>query len=176
MPTLISHPAPIIAASIALGSQTIPPRLLLAGLFFSVLPDFDSIGFYIGIPYENIWGHRGLTHSLAMVVLSGLIGFLAAPFLHSKRWIAAMVLSGAVLSHILLDAMTTGGLGVAFLWPFEDTRFFLPFRPIRVSPISIRAFLNGRGGPVLLSELIWVWVPVMLFAFICFFARRKKAT
>jgi membrane-bound metal-dependent hydrolase YbcI (DUF457 family) len=30
----------------------------------SILPDIDSIGFLMGVPYGNLWGHRGITHSL----------------------------------------------------------------------------------------------------------------
>nr|HRC76832.1 rhodanese-like domain-containing protein [Kouleothrix sp.] len=32
--------------------------------------------------------------------------------------------------HGVLDAMTDGGLGVAFFAPFSATRYFFPFRPI----------------------------------------------
>jgi len=31
----------------------------------SVLPDVDVVGFAVGIPYEHLLGHRGLTHSLS---------------------------------------------------------------------------------------------------------------
>jgi inner membrane protein len=65
----------------------------------------------------------------------------------------------AAASHGILDAMTDGGLGIALLAPFDDTRYFFPFRPIEVSPINIRRFLSGRGLAVLASELLWVWLP-----------------
>jgi inner membrane protein len=45
-------------------------------------------------------------------------------------------------SHGLLDALTDGGLGVAFFSPFEQTRYFFPVRPVAVSPIGIREFFN----------------------------------
>jgi hypothetical protein len=32
--------------------------------------------------------------------------------------------------------MTDGGLGIAFFAPFDNTRYFLPFGPIKVSPIG----------------------------------------
>jgi inner membrane protein len=47
----------------------------------------------------------------------------------------------ATASHGVLDAMTDGGLGVAFFSPVDNTRYFLPFNPIRVSPIGISRFL-----------------------------------
>ena len=172
MTTLITHPAPLIASAIALGSGVISTRLFVAGVLFSVLPDLDAISFLIGIPYENILGHRGFSHSMAMVIIAALLGLLLAPWLHAKRGVAALVLSGAVFSHILLDAMTSGGLGVAFFWPLNEIRHFLPWRPILVSPIGLRAFLTGRGLLVLKSELFWVWLPLLSLAAVCFLVRR----
>ena len=172
MTTLITHPAPIIASAMALGSGVISPRLFVAGVLFSILPDLDAVSFLIGIPYEHILGHRGFSHSMTMVIVAGLLGLLLAPWLHSKRIITALVLSGAVFSHILLDAMTSGGLGVAFFWPLNEIRHFLPWRPILVSPIGLKAFLTGRGLQVLKSELFWVWLPLLSLAAACFFVRR----
>jgi len=57
--------------------------------------------------------------------------------------------------------MTNGGLGIAFFWPFTDTRYFLPWQPIEVSPIGAARFLNQRGLEVLQSELIWVVLPIL---------------
>lgn len=168
MPTIMTHPVPLIAAAAAFGNHVISTRLLIAGIFFAILPDVDAISFKLGIPYESIFGHRGLSHSIAMVAIAFLIGLLFAPLLKARRMIAALVLSGAVLTHIALDAMTSGGLGVAFFWPFDNTRHFVDFRPIRVSPISMKAFLTDRGIAVLKSELLWVWLPCIsmgLFGF-----------
>jgi len=53
---------------------------------------------------------------------------------------------------------------VAFLAPFDDRRFFFPFRPIQVSPIGIARFFSARGLAVLRSELVWVWLPSALLA------------
>lgn len=38
---------------------------------------------------------------------------------------------------VALLRLTDGGLGVAFFSPFDNKRYFLPWRPIRVSPISV---------------------------------------
>jgi hypothetical protein len=51
----------------------------------------------------------------------------------------------ATASHGLLDAMTDGGLGVAFFSPFDKHRYFFPWTPIRVSPIGLtRLFQRAR--------------------------------
>jgi len=70
----------------------------------------------------------------------------------------------ATASHGFLDAMTNGGLGVAFFSPFDNTRYFLPWRPIVVSPISVNRFFSERGLAVLQSELLWIWIPAGLLA------------
>ena len=68
----------------------------------------------------------------------------------------------ATASHGFLDAMTDGGLGVAFFSPVDNTRCFLPFTPIRVSLIGISRFFTARGFAVIRSELLWIWLPTAL--------------
>ena len=55
--------------------------------------------------------------------------------------------------------MTDGGRGIALLAPFDWNRYFLPWRPIRVSPIGIGRFLGPRGLAILESELVAMWIP-----------------
>ena len=55
--------------------------------------------------------------------------------------------------------MTTGGLGTAFFSPWDLKRCFFSLRPIRVSPIGIKAFFDGRGLRVLTSEARWIGPP-----------------
>jgi inner membrane protein len=159
MPTILSHPAPLLALGTGFGLTRIPMRLLLLALFFSIAPDFDVLSFRLGIPYSSLLGHRGFSHSLFFAVLAGIFGGLMAPRLHCRRWLAFALLFLAVASHIILDAATTGGLGVAAFWPFSAERHFLPWRPIQVSPLSLRAFLSSQGLAVLSSEFRWVWLP-----------------
>jgi inner membrane protein len=55
--------------------------------------------------------------------------------------------------------MTNGGLGVAFFAPFQNDRYFFPWRPIQVSPIGVASFFSEWGLRVVRSELQWVWLP-----------------
>jgi len=55
------------------------------------------------------------------------------------------------MSHGILDAMTDGGLGVAFS-PMDQNRYFLPIRPIHVAATSLRGLLGPHGLDVLASE------------------------
>lgn len=136
-------------------------RTVCLGMVCSVLPDVDVVGFYVGIPYEHALGHRGLTHSLPFAgVLSALcVGLLYRQ--HSARVKTAVFfyLLLCTASHGLLDAMTDGGLGVAFFSPLDTTRYFLRFRPIVVSPIGIGQFVGERAFGVLASEAKWILLP-----------------
>ena len=74
-------------------------------------------------------------------------------------WLLASFAWVVVVIHSLLDALTDGGLGIAFFTPFDDRRYFLPWRPVRVSPIGLGVF--GRWGlRALLSEVVWIWLPL----------------
>jgi inner membrane protein len=68
----------------------------------------------------------------------------------------------SVMSHSILDAMTNGGLGVAFFSPFIETRYFFPFRPIPVAPIALVKFFSSWGMSVMFYEILIVWIPVIL--------------
>ena len=56
-------------------------------------------------------------------------------------WVIFSFLFASTLSHGLVDMLTNGGLGVALLAPFDNGRYFFPFRPIEVSPLGIANFL-----------------------------------
>ncbi|OFU92998.1 MULTISPECIES: metal-dependent hydrolase [Stenotrophomonas] len=172
MPSIITHAAVPLALWCAADRGRIPPRLLAAGVIAAMLPDADVLAFALHIPYADAFGHRGASHSLLFAgVLAALAAVLA--FFGSRRpWSAgvcqprlASTVQAAVFvfvcaaSHPLLDAMTSGGLGVALAWPWSEHRFFAPWRPIRVSPFAPQ-FFSPRGVATLLSELRWVWLPL----------------
>ena len=144
-------------------------KLLWLGAALACLPDIDVIGWFNGIGYESVYGHRGFTHSLAFgIVVGGLFSLL----FKQQRLKAWLILSLCLVSHGVLDAMTTGGRGIAFWWPFSDSRHFLPFRVIKVSPIGIRSFFSEWGWKVIKSEFFYVGIPsVLLLTFNHF--RRK---
>lgn len=129
----------------------------------SALPDADVLSFRLGVRYEDLWGHRGMTHSLLFAAVLGL----AATARFKPNWKGegrrlALVFVLIAASHGFLDAFTDGGLGVAFFSPFDRTRYFFPWRPILVSPIGVKNFFNGRGLAVIVSEIRWVWLPSLV--------------
>ncbi|HXB66614.1 MAG TPA: metal-dependent hydrolase [Candidatus Acidoferrales bacterium] len=125
-----------------------------AGLW-AAAPDLDTwlmLGF--GIPRSSIFSHRGFFHSPFFLILCAALLAAAVAGKHGRRTVAWLALMWAVsaVTHPLLDMLTDGGSGVMLLFPFSIGRFFFPWRPIRVSPLSIARFFD-RAGPILWSEL-----------------------
>jgi inner membrane protein len=64
-------------------------------------------------------------------------------------------------------------LGVGFFMPFDNKRYFMPWRPIHASPMSIHHFFSRNGFQVLLAEMLWIWVPMLLlYAVVRSFRKR----
>jgi inner membrane protein len=164
MPTVFTHAAVPICTALALGSRRISASALLAGLLASIVPDFDGLAFKLGIAYGGMTGHRGFTHTLGFSVLIGLFGAWLAPKWGLRRSAGWAWITLCAASHSLLDMLTNGGIGIAFLWPVVEARFFSPWRPIEVSPISVQRFLSARGIQVILNEVVTVWAPMMALA------------
>ncbi len=172
MPSVVSHAIAGLAIGYAGSPRGRAAGYALAGAACAVLPDIDAVTFWIGRNHHE-WGafsHRGITHSLLFALLLGA-GAAALFFRKSGFWRASLCLALAAASHGVLDALTNGGSGVAFLAPFDSTRYFFPVRPIRVSPIRPRAFLSVRGWLVLRNEMLWIWIPSAVLVAI----RRWKA-
>ena len=164
------------AAAAALGSAGRPTRsVVLTCAALAVLPDVDVLAFSLGIPYAHPLGHRGVTHALAFAALLGPFVAFTAFHRDPQRIRLAVLFTLATASHGILDAMTTGGLGVGFGIPFTSERFFFPFRPIAVSPIGITPFLGARGLAVLANEAIWVGLPTVAFASAAWGWRRIRS-
>jgi inner membrane protein len=166
MASAFAHAVSAIAFKNILYPERVKKKLLFWAIFCSIWPDADVIGFKFGLEYAHWLGHRGFTHSILFGFLSGLIIsllFFKELQPHKKSFFKVVFFLGFVTaSHGVLDAMTTGGLGIAFFAPFDNTRYFFPFRPIAVSPIGIESFFSEWGKRVLFSEFIWVGIPSVL--------------
>lgn len=148
MPTILTHPAPALLRT---WFPSLPTRVVVAAVIGSMLPDADVLAFALRIPYGSLFGHRGFTHS---IFFAAVVSLLLTLVMRPPRFAPAFAfIFACTMSHALLDAMTNGGMGVAFFSPFSNRRYFLPWTPIRVSPIG-RLSLR-----VLMSELRWVWLP-----------------
>jgi inner membrane protein len=176
MPSIFSHPAVPLALATVLPREVVSPSVVLLGVACSTVPDLDIVGFRFGVPRGHLLGHRGLSHSIVFAVcLSGGLALLlcsAAQQPKASPLTVFLFLFLSTLSHGILDAMTTGGSGVAFFAPVHNQRYFLPWRPIHVSPITVSGFFSARGVRVLRSELQWIWLPAACVAIFVTLLRR----
>lgn len=146
--------------------------LLLAAIFSTILPDFDIITFKFGIPYEHPLGHRGFSHSVLFSIIWALILMFTLGRKNKLIWFIVIFLS--TISHGILDAMTSGGRGVGFFIPFNNDRFFFPFREIIVSPLGIQKFFSTWGLRVILSEIKFIVIPSLLILLILGTLKKYK--
>jgi len=165
MATAVTH----AIASLTLGKtftrEAMPFRFWVFLIVCSILPDLDVISFFFGWRYGDVLGHRGFSHSLLFAFLLSFL-VLALGFKDwgrfSKRWWRLWVFFFLVISaHGFLDALTDGGMGVAFFSPFDNSRYFLPWTPLKVSPIGLGTFFSPWGREVIMSEIFWVWIPTI---------------
>jgi inner membrane protein len=158
VPTIVSHALVAATAGALCGHGR---RIVGWAVFCAVLPDVDVAWYYLGVPLDHPLGHRGFTHSLAF---AAAVAAAVARFGVGLRWGAPsfarvwafLFLIGA--SHGVLDAFTDAWLGIAFFWPFHDTRYLFPWRPLEVSEF-IDTFFSARGVEVALSETLWIGIP-----------------
>ncbi len=185
MATIFTHA--ILAGSL---SQVAPKlekkekiRLIILLLTVSVIPDLDVLAFALHIPYEHPLGHRGFSHSIVfaflMAMLASVIVIPKSEWFQLKWWWILFLIFLAGVSHGILDAMTTGGKGVGFFIPFDSSRYFFDWRPIKVSPFGTQ-FFTDRAWLILKTEIIIIWIPVLLATIAVRIARRlnksSKAT
>lgn len=99
-------------------------RALLWGMAFGTLPDLDVLVSPFLDTTNNLFWHRGPSHSLLLMIVAS---FALAPWL-SKLWKKEKIsrfLAGSFvfvvwITHVLLDCFTVYGTSV--LWPFSDAR------------------------------------------------------
>jgi inner membrane protein len=166
MASIFGHAVVSIALGTRFSKKQQTWKLFLIAVFCAMVPDADVIGFSFGISYGDFWGHRGFSHSLLFAFFLGIFVtslFYKKHFFSKKGVVFILFFFLCTASHGALDAMTTGGYGVAFLSPFNDTRYFFPWRPIQVSPLGIKNFFTARGLKVISNELIWIGIPSTIY-------------
>lgn len=158
------------------GAARMPARFWVLAALCAVLPDADVLAFTFGVSYGDVLGHRGLTHSLLFALL--LAGAVVLVFFRGrefKRGALVVYFFLVTASHGMLDALTDGGLGVAFFAPFDETRYFFPWRPLVVSPIRVASFFSEWGLAVILSEFVWVWLPSLVVVGVAWSMSRRRS-
>jgi inner membrane protein len=177
LPTFITHSVIGVTAAYSFRSGKESLKFFFLSILCSNLPDGDVIGYHwLYVPSHYFFGHRGFFHSpffaalLSIFIVSVFYGKEVA---FSKQWwkyfFYFFILTA---SHGLLDALTNGGHGIAFLSPLNNERYFFPWTPLDVSPLDINSFLSHRGLKVLAIEVLWIWVPCFIIAVV--FKKNRK--
>ena len=163
MPTVITHSivSGLLGKSLKWEQSG---KITLVSFLCGSIPDLDVIGKYFGIAYGDVWGHRGMSHSICFAAGLSLffIMFLSQKsFFQRLGWWLYFTL--LISTHGLLDMCTTGGKGVAILGPWSEHRHFFPhdFKVIKVSPMATKHFTWERLRPVFESELYLVILPMI---------------
>jgi len=172
MASIIAHAVCAVAIGESLRRTKMPRHFWWLIAFSAMLPDLDVIGFAHGIEYGDFLGHRGFSHSILFAAIwAAVITMLAFREYRMGIFISLFL---ATASHGVLDAMTNGGLGIAFLSPFDTTRYFFDFQPIQVSPIGIGAFFSQWGLRVIISEAIWIGLPCTVLLLLTWTFRKFR--
>jgi len=164
----------IVGASLALPALRSKPIVRVisgwaipvsAGLM-AVAPDLDTYAMRaFQLPRGTIYAHRGVFHSAAFLTAASALlalSFVRRPW---RSWAAlSLMWAGCAITHPLLDMLTDGGSGVMLLYPLTAHRYFFPWRPIHVSPLSIVQFF-GRAGYILKSEAPFSAAALVIGAF-----------
>lgn len=176
MASAFGHALVAITAGKTYSKKFTSLKFFILGCVCATFPDLDVIMFQF-VSYNHFLGHRGFFHSLVFCFLFALLItflFFRTEKAGSKPWfiyVFYFFLCGA--SHAIFDMLTTGGLGIAIFAPFDNTRYFFPWRPIKVSPIGIGNFFSDRGWHVIKSELVWIGIPCFVYMLVLKFIRKN---
>ncbi len=165
MPTPITH----IIASIPMNStvmrRTNTRKILFCSFLIAIIPDIDLLGYFFNIPINNIFGHRGFTHSLIFAFLLALaVSLIFWPEfkIDKKRWLLIFLNFLLVaLMHPLLDSFTDRNYGVALLSPFSNHRYSLPWAPINDKALGFWNYYILGFMEILKIEAIIILVSVV---------------
>lgn len=125
-----------IASAAVVARVTGAPRSLelwIGAFIASGLPDLDVV--LNALSFRGPRFHRNASHSLVMIGVMLLVGWIVLKFIPVLDWRVALAWSVALLSHPVLDVVTSGpsigarGYGIGLFWPLHRKRWFLK-RPV----------------------------------------------
>lgn len=171
MPTPIGHAlaGAIIYKSLPTTQKT-TAALLIAVLFFALLPDVDFLfGFPVGDPNRC---HHYFTHSLFFVLVAGVAGgIIYAKLRGGRSLIYSAIFASAGISHVILDLLAVdkrAPFGCPVFWPFSNKYFISPvllFSDVsRVSDsrLFLQSLFNRHNLATVGVELL-VLTPILIY-------------
>lgn len=167
MATFFAHAViPIMTVDLARPPEDLRRRLRIVAVACALLPDLDMVATVFEIRDTHPIGHRGFSHSLfmalAIAVVAGLLAFPKLPLFGPtfRRLVSFLFLTTA--AHGLLDALTSGQIGVALLAPFTDARFVSPWKLLPSAPLGFDELLGTWGLLTIANELFYIFIPLAL--------------
>jgi inner membrane protein len=150
VPTPVSHAA--VGFAIGAWTQRAPPTraLCFVAAACAALPDID----YFGWPVA----HRGITHSLVFALSAAVVTAVLVRRPENRARVA-LVLGLAVLSHSLLDGLSSYSVGIEYFAPFSAQRYRLAWTPLR--------------NPQFVQETFVVLLPALILGWLAFRVRRR---
>tara|TARA_B110000881_G_scaffold121212_1_gene106386 strand:- start:15 stop:1121 length:1107 start_codon:yes stop_codon:yes gene_type:complete len=120
------------------------------GLFFGTLPDLDILVYPWLDQAEKLRWHRGISHSIAMMLVASFTFAKPLSLLHRKKGVSAKRAGWFVFlawsTHVLIDVFTSYG-----------TQVFEPFSDQRVAWSNIFIIDLFFTLPLLICVLYWPW-------------------
>ncbi len=164
MPSLLGHAVAGLAITSAFHREKLPRRTWALAAVCAMAPDLDWFVGFLHVHRGHAFNHRGAAHSLFAALLIATVVFFLGFRRDQRRWGVGLCLAVAAVSHGLLDACTSGGVGVALFMPFSDTRWACVWQPGWVAPLPmghehVHTFLAS-----LWSEAFWIGLPALLMA------------
>lgn len=164
MPMTTTHALLPIAVAVAVAKRPVPWTLVILAAVAAAAPDVDGLFKHLfPVPPNSIYAHRGAAHSLFVALAAGALAAVFHKRLGVRRLTAGVLIASAMASHGLLDMMTDGGQGVAYLWPVSSVRLFADWRPIHSSPVNL-AHLVSETLVRLMSDLRQLIIPMFVVA------------
>jgi membrane-bound metal-dependent hydrolase YbcI (DUF457 family) len=151
MPSSIGHAAMAILLRPTLPAQERNAATVGFAAVAAIALDIDAIGrLFGGGDVGFMGGHRAITHSVAAAVIIAATGAVVLVGRRRASSINAVFpyLASVIMSHGVLDMLTSYGEGVQLLAPFSTRPFAFPWK----------LFIGS-----MLPEILILWVPALLF-------------
>ena len=162
MPSFFGHAVAGVALGAAFADEKTPRRTLVLGTLRALAPDLDSFTLFLPLHPGNFLAHRGVSHSLLAAVLLAAAVLLFGFRREQRSLKVGVYLLLASISHGLLDACTSGRIGVAFFYPFSTSRWGCYWQPFLDAPLPFWPGLRLPFLGALLGEALWIGLPGLL--------------
>lgn len=174
MPSTFGHAVAGLAITAVFHGEKLPRRTWAIAACCATAPDLDWFVSLLNMHRGHVLNHRGVAHSLFAALVIATLAFFLAYRKDQRRWAVWLCLTIATLSHGLLDALTSGGVGVALFMPFSETRWACLWQPGQVAPLPLGREHTWYFLRSLWTELFWIGLPALVLVAWSRLARQAR--